>query len=1159
MSRQAFLSAYACVVAAVLFVAGCGRSDVGLLDVDGGPPGGACKSNADCASSPATPICDVPSGVCVECEPSPDNCPSGKICDGGTHKCIPGCRGDGDCASPTPHCRTDVHTCVECTSNAQCPSGDICKDFRCVGFCGPGGSCPSGLACCDPFCVDEKSDPANCGGCGVNCGPYAHGTPSCTGSACSIGRCDIGFADCDGRVSDGCEVNVDADPANCGACGRACPIGDTCSGGACVGGCGPSGACPAGLACCGASCADTASDPLNCGGCGIACATPPHATSSCSASACAISDCSPGFADCNGVFADGCEVDLAADPTHCGTCSTACPPGATCTGGLCAGRCGSAGCGPGLSCCGALCKNVFSDADNCGGCGNVCPPVANGSRACASSKCKIGSCNAGFADCNALVSDGCEVNVGGDVGNCGACGHPCAPGQVCSAGVCTGGGCRATGCPGALTCCGDKCVDLKSDPLNCAGCFTACSADTPTCKDGACCKIDPSGGICGGIACTGGLTICASKCVDEQNDPANCGGCRFACAPGETCKVGKCTPSGCGGGPSCAPGATCCPDGCQSTGSDPFHCGGCSVRCPTPPNTTPTCAGGACGFACASGFTDCDKIPTNGCEANTDTDPRNCGGCGVACAAGSKCSAGKCTSTCACTAPEVCCGGGTTCINPTADPKNCGGCGTACPTRANSIPTCSGSACGIACAGSFLDCNKSATDGCEIDSSSDAANCGGCGKACATGTTCVGGVCGGASEGAFDPIVNPTFLSPGVHHFTTITVPAGVVVFVAGSGSNSGTLDLRATGAIRIDGTIDVSGGPGSQNTITSRSTNEGRVGSGGYTGELKTSPFSPACKFVDGIPGPNGEGPSGTIGSCPAGPSACIDETSPLSLLFAAPPAKFGGGAGVFTGYRAYGSGGGGPAGGAPGALGAAYPGESDCSGASAGGGATSGTGGKATGKPYDGADGSLGQTQCAGLRPGVPPAFVGGGGGGSIGITASSDLPVTATFQVGSGGGGGSADYLNRPVFGGTSGGGGGGGALRLSTPATIVINGELLANGGDGGDAFIGNGSAAGCDPQPGAAGGGGSGGVIYVQAPSITVGSSAKISAAGGQGGFASIFASGGGGGTGGLGRIRLSVTPATCSLSGTFDPPLASSCAPTATPVAGRAYVGVYPG
>jgi len=424
-------------------------------------------------------------------------------------------------------------------------------------------------------------------------------------------------------------------------------------------------------------------------------------------------------------------------------------------------------------------------------------------------------------------------------------------------------------------------------------------------------------------------------------------------------------------------------------------------------------------------------------------------------------------------------------------------------------------------------------------------------------TKCVSGVCA-SNEGAFDPIVNPTYLPPGVHQYTTINVPAGVTVYVAGGGAASGTLDLHATGTITIDGTIDVSGGPGTQNTITSQNTRTGRAGSGGFTGEpYASAPLSAACEFVGGNPGSLGDAVGGSTGDClVASTTMCGSENDPNSQIFAAPPAAYGGGAGVFTGYRAYGSGGGGAAGGAPGALGAPFPGESDCSGASGGGGAVNGAGGTAGGVPYDGQAGFLGETQCDGIN-GAGKAYVGGGGGGSIGAAALADLAVTTTFQTGSGGGGGSADYLDRPVFGGTSGGGGAGGALRLQTPATMTITGQLLANGGLGGDSVIGT-PGPNCDPQPGAGGGGGSGGVIYLSAPTITVSSGATISAAGGAGGAQSEFATGGGGGQGGLGRVRISVIATSCALSGAFTPPLVNGCSPTPGGVVGSAFVGAYP-
>ena len=1069
------------LLAAAIALTACGRSDLGPAGSGGGGGGG--------------------------CSTSPDNCPAGEACDPTTHKCVPapvGCNSDPDCAAPKPHCRLDTHVCVECTGNSQCPSGEVCASFQCVGFCGGGAACNNGLTCCDPLCVDELTNPTDCGGCGIQCGPYPHATADCANASCGIGACEGGFANCDGIASDGCEIDTLIDPANCGGCGKACGAGESCSGGICVGACGMGLPCPLGLTCCSASCAKTASDPKNCGGCGIFCAPVVNGATACVASACHISACNPGFADCDKQVGDGCEVNTGTDPKNCGTCGNACAAGASCLAGTCqAVNCQMTGCPAGSSCCGTKCVGTSNDLANCGGCGNACPPGAN--------LCQMGGC--------------CFPQPGG--------------GEVCSSIV----------CPSPLQNCSNQCVDEGNDPKNCGGCGKLCPPGQ-TCTNGHC----GGGGCNGGPTCAGTQQCCASGCSTTSTDVKNCGGCNIVCPVSDSCVMGMCMAT-CNGGPACSGTQTCCLTGCASTGTDSKNCGGCGDACPPGDN----CVGGVCQPTCNGGpaCTAPQQCCASGC-AITGTDVKNCGGCGIACPAGDICVGGLCKATCnggpACTGAQKCCATG--CVDETTDPKNCGGCNLVCPIGATCVMggcqapmLCNG---GPACSVTQTCCQS----GC-ADLNSDPAHCGSCTNACAPTAACVGGTCA-ASEGAFNPIVNPTYLSPGVHNFTTITVPAGVTVYVAGPGTLSGTLDLHASGAIVIDGTIDLSGGPGSQNTITSVSTQAGKAGSGGFTGEpTQTAAYSAACAFIAGKPGQLGFALAGSPGTCNVlSTTVCVGQMDPAALVWTSPPAMFGGGAGVFTGYRAYGSGGGGPAGGAPGMLGAAVMMEKDCSGVSGGGGAVSGAGGLSGNATYKGKAGISGQTQCPGMF-GYPPAYVGGGGGGSIGQKAAADLLVLTTFQTGSGGGGGSADYLNRPVFGGTSGGGGGGGALRLSTPATISVTGQLRADGGFGGDANIGNGVNANCDPQPGSAGGGGAGGVIYLSAPSVTVGAGATISAAGGLGGAQSEFATGGGGGDGGLGRIRLSVLPATCVLNGSFTPPLSSGCMPKPA-TAGLAYLGVYP-
>jgi hypothetical protein len=125
-------------------------------------------------------------------------------------------------------------------------------------------------------------------------------------------------------------VRLDSDQQNCGGCGNACDAGTVCAQSQCGTTCtAPLDGCDAGL------CIDTLHDPDHCGGCGIVCPAVSNAPRICSFGSCNRAACTTGFADCDTLLGDGCEVNLKTDVANCGSCGMACGGAQVCDAGTC--------------------------------------------------------------------------------------------------------------------------------------------------------------------------------------------------------------------------------------------------------------------------------------------------------------------------------------------------------------------------------------------------------------------------------------------------------------------------------------------------------------------------------------------------------------------------------------------------------------------------------------------------------------------------------------------------------------------------------------------------------------------------------------------------------------------------------------------------------
>ncbi|MFT3771345.1 MAG: MopE-related protein [Minicystis sp.] len=442
---------------------------------------------------------------------------------------------------------------------------------------------------------------------------------------CYTVTCNPGFADCNNNGLDGCEANLGTSAANCGACGNACNVPNATA--ACVNSACQIGSCNLGFADCNGSAGDGCETLLttnqNCGGCGVACAMP-NGSASCATGTCALTACNAGFYDCDGNPQNGCEALPCGNGQHCST-------NAQCASGLCQnGLCATASCTDGI-------KNGAETAADCGGgtcptcaTGKTCNTASDcQSRVCSGGVCQAPACNDG-------VKNGTETGADCGGGSCPACatGLACSVGSDCQSGVCTSGICQAPACndslkngnetaidcgggacpacPAGKTChAGSDCVDkvcqggfcqlanctdgvqngTEAD-VDCGGPCVPCNAQAHCTADTDCTSLVCQNGICQTPSCTDGVKNGNETGVD-------CGG---ACFVAETCN-GK--DDDCNGLVDDGLGTTTCGVGaCQVTVQ---NCVGGQTQTCTPLAPQPEVCDGLIDD-------DCDGVVDNGCN-----------------------------------------------------------------------------------------------------------------------------------------------------------------------------------------------------------------------------------------------------------------------------------------------------------------------------------------------------------------------------------------------------------------------------------------------------------------------------------------------------------------------------------------------------------------